>query len=152
MRASAGLQAGRDKMPDELGGQVVPTCEVNPRFTSPSLFCKANTAANATSQTIYTTPADADFYLVACQLSMIKDAGATSTHSSLNLYVDGVAQNILSIPGITLTAQNQSISLSFPRPLKIDRNTIIAVQNGTNNANVLARASVTGFIVYNAQS
>lgn len=149
LRTAAGIQPASDSIPSQISPQVVATCESNPRFTSPSLFCIANTATSSTAQTVYTTPANADFYLVSCQLSMIKDAGATSTLTALNLYVGGVAQNLIGIPGITGTAQNQSVSMSFPRPLKIDRNTIIQITNSTANAIVIGRASIVGFLVYN---
>jgi len=87
--------------------------------------------------------------LVAAQLSLIKDATATSTSTRINATVDNTATPILVLQGITLTAQSDSISLSLPIPLKIDRGTAITTTNTTNVANILTSATIFGYVVEN---
>jgi len=108
---------------------------------------KFNSAVNATTATIYTTPSDKDFYLVAAQLSVIKDATSTSGGTSIFVIIEGVSVRLLSIATLTLTAQYSNIANNFPVPIKIDRNTIITVVNSTNNANISGYGSIQGYTV-----
>ncbi len=145
----AKIQTSREYPPNQLADKVVPTLEVNPKILQKLNYTHSNTATNATSATIYTTPTDQDFYLSAVALAIIKDATSTSTKSAVTATINGVAQDLLSIPGITLTAQTAEMSLSLPRDLKIDRNTNIVVTNSTNVANILATGVIFGYLVYN---
>jgi hypothetical protein len=145
----AKIQTAFDVVPNQIAEKVVPTMEVNPKILQKLNYAHSNTATNATSVTIYTTPTDQDFYLSAVTLSLIKDVTSTSVKSAVTATINGVAQDLLSIPGITLTAQTAQISLSLPRDLKIDRGTNIVVTNSTNVANILATGVIFGYLVYN---
>lgn len=130
-------------MESEVLGVITPVVPISP---NPKII-KQNTATNSASETIYTTPSDKDFYLVACSLAVIKDASATSTASWLQVYIEGIATAILKIPSITLTAQTGYMVLPLPYPIKIDKNTAITINNGTAVANVLATGIIIGFTV-----
>lgn len=92
----------------------------------------------ATTVTLHTTPTTGDFYLTSLCLSMIKDNTSTSVSSSIEVTVGGVAINIVEIRGVTLTAQSDTIVMSFPIPIKCDRNTTIRM---VHNAAVAASAA-----------
>lgn len=143
------LQTGFDQIPTEASKSVVYTMEVNPKMMRRCTVVKSGAAVNATSSTMYTTPSDKDFYLIAMALSVIKDVTATSTVSAINATIDGQATNILQIAGITLTVQENNISLALPIPLKVDRGTVISATNSTNVGNVAARANIFGYTVEN---
>jgi len=103
--------------------------------------------ATGTSTTIYSTPSDKDFYIVAAELAVIKDSSSTSTVSTITVVIDGVSQPLLSIPSITLTAQNAQVTQSFRNPVKVDRGTNITVTNGTNVAVINAHGCIAGYTV-----
>lgn len=143
---NAGIQQNVDKVPTELAEKIVPTFETNPVLLR---FCKivaSSFAFNTTSATIYTTPADRDFYIVAANLSALQDAGATSVASSLKVYIDGVQQTLMSVTNIAGIANSGNILNNYSVPVKIDRNTAIVVTNTTNVANVKANAGIVGYI------
>ena len=152
LREAAALQVGKDAIPTTLATQIVPVMEVNPKLLRHCDVVKRNQAVNATSATIYTTPATQDFYLVSACVTLIKDATATSTFSRINAVVLGATASFCEIASLTLTAQSETVSMTFPRPIKIDRNTAITVTNTTNVGNVTAAACIVGFIVDNSNA
>jgi hypothetical protein len=97
-----------------------------------------------------TTPTTQDFYLVGCQLSVIKDVTSPSTLSTISATIGGASQHILSIAGITLTAQSSVISIAFPIPLKIDRNTNITVTNTSATATINTIGNIYAYVVDNS--
>jgi len=136
-----------EAVPSELGKTVVPVMETNPKLLRICDIIKYGVCSDSTVSAIYTTPADRDFYLTACSLSLIKDATAVSNISNLQVYIGGIAINVLAIAGITLTAQNGSMSLSFPTPIKIDRDTAIAIRNSNATSTVNSVGTIIGYIV-----
>lgn len=149
LKEGAKLQQLRDVIPSQLAEKVVPVMEVNPKLLRRCNVVRGQEAINNTSGTIYTTPTDKDFFLVACGLGVIKDATSTSILTTLRATIDGVSQKILSIPSISLTPQISTISNSFPTPLKIDRGTSILLVNSTNVANITCSGSIVGYLIDN---
>ena len=129
-----------DFLPDEVSGPVA-TIELKPVCR----ISRSAVATNAANVTIYTTPTDKDFYLTAAQLSVIKDATATSAGSYIQATIDGVAQILIIITGLTLTAQSDAVSQSWPFALKIDRGTPIIVTGTTTTANVKSYGTIQGY-------
>lgn len=105
-----------------------------------------NVIKNATAaSTLYTTPTNKDFYLTSASISMAKAVGDTGTVASITVFVDspGSAQNLISLAGITLTAERDSIAVNYNPPIKIDRGTVIAFNtSGTFSS---TRAHITGY-------
>lgn len=133
--------------PERLAGSVVPVMNINPKDYRICNIAKTTSAVNATSATIYTTPADKDFYLVGFSIGLIKDATATSINSGISAYIDGLNTALIGIASLTLTAQSETLSQTLAYPIKVDRNTIIAVTNTTNVGNISARGSIIGYTV-----
>lgn len=143
----ANLQVGFDEIPSDLARSIVPTLEVNPEQYRKTTIIRKGTASNATSATAYTTPSDRDFYLVGCNLGVIKDVTATSTGSDIEVVPFGeTITNILSIPSLTLTVQNDVVSMVLPFPMKLARGSTIKVLNTTNVGNVRAMGNIWGYI------
>ena len=105
--------------PRKVADAIIPVLPVNKKY------CNIVKSADATG-TLYTTPADKDFYLIAANISAEGSAGADGrTH--ITVTVGGVATQILntyvdSAVGTQNTATN---NLSLSVPLKIDRGTAI---------------------------
>jgi len=141
IQTAAKLQQGSDSAPRILASQIIPTLEVNPRLVKNAVMYH-QTCTNATAATIYTTPDNQDVYLSAVTLSSISDVTATTTYAAIQFYVGGAQRRII-IPRISLTVQNQSMAVSFPNPIKVDRGTSITIIHSTNVANVTTAASVS---------
>lgn len=138
---------GFEAMPLNVAGTLQPVIEVNPRLLRRCSIVKTNTLSNGTSATIYTTPTDADFFLVGGFVSYTKDATSTSTNSNLRVTIDGATADVLIISGLTLTAEGKAASISFPVPIKVDRGTNILLLNSTAVANIRSHGGITGYLV-----
>lgn len=133
-------------VPNQIDNKVIPVLEVNPRLLRRITIVKRNEASNSTSATLYVTPTNQDFYIVACHLSVIKDVTATSAISKINVLIDGAAINLAEIRSFSLTVQDRGIFLYFHFPIKIDRGNTITVTNSTNVANVAASGTIYGYL------
>jgi len=110
-------------------------------------FFGKNQAINSTSAVIVTTPTDKDTFITNAQISLIKDVTATSIISRIQITQSGVIRYIGEICGLTLTPQQDSMSMYFNPPIKVDRGTSINVVNSTNVGNVSCSACVQGYTV-----
>ena len=135
--------------PSQLANQVIPVIDVNPKHSRRVNIVKNQNALNSTSGTIYTTPSDKDFYLVGCEISVLKDATATSTNSAINAVIKGDSSStiVAIIRGLTLTAQENSVSNNFGNGVLLERGTNITITNTTNVANISASGIIWGYTV-----
>lgn len=151
LKDGAKIQQIRDVIPSQLAEKVVPVMEVNPKLLRRCNIARSDVAINATAQTIYTAPTDKDFYLCGASCAVIKDATATSTNTAVvcSPAEGGNTANVISIAGLTLTAQENCNSIMFSPPLLIKRGTAIQVTNSTNVGNVTGRGFIYGYTVDN---
>jgi hypothetical protein len=136
-------------IPSKLSDVVVPVIDVSPAHNRIIDFVSTGAATNNTGATLFTTATDKDFYLTNVSISMIKDVTATSTGSYVSVIMGGSTKTIARIVGITLTVQQGNMVVNFPVPIKLDRGTLVTVNNTTNVANVSALATVYGYYVDN---
>lgn len=111
-----------DRFKDDISGPVA----VIPVEPVSKIVRSGNTSSSG-ALTIFTTPSDKDFYLVGGNISLVKDVtcdAATGTFQ-ITCTIDGVAQAIMVIGILTLTAQSEIVNLSLPYPIKVDRGTAI---------------------------
>lgn len=150
LRDGGKLQQLSDIIPSQLADKVVPTMEVNPKFFRRTNIIKRAAATNATAATIYTTPADKEFFLTGASLSVIKDATSTSTSTYIqSTDSNGMTFEILDIPSITLTPQSETISVTLANPILLKKGQSITVNNSTNVANINTQAVIYGYLVDN---
>jgi len=127
---------------DDVQGPIA-TIAIEPKCN----IIKSTTCSNATSATIFTTPADKDFYLTAVCLSTVQDATSTNTRSQIQINVDGVTGAIVTLSFITLTAGRGEIFVSLDKPVKLDRNSAVRITHTTAVANCTSNASAIGYTV-----
>lgn len=142
---NAGIQQNADRVPNELAEKIVPTFETNPVMLRRTNVVAWATGTSALATTIYTTPADRDFYLTGYDMSVSKTAAANSARCWLSFRIGGASQRVI-IQGTTLTAQQQGTSLWLNQPLKLDRNSLIEVNNAVNEATISTTATIFGYI------
>jgi len=132
-----------EELPQNISDDINLIYDIRPQITD----INTSNAFNATSATILTTPSTVDYFLVGATLTVIKDATSQSVTSTIQANVNGTARSILVIGGLSLVPQSESISVMFPTPVKVERNTAITVTNSSNVANIRASAVIYGYRV-----
>lgn len=138
------LKEGYDHIPKTIIPSIQPVYEVYRRVCNVSRSVAQTTTGTFT---IFTANADRDIFLTGVTLSYVKGATCDIGTGSIDMTatVKGVATNLLSLAVLTLTAQSDSMTLSFPTPIQVDRNTAVTV-TGTFTAGALSRtACVHGY-------
>lgn len=131
LQVEAGLQASRDKVPDELAEKVVPVINVNPNHNKfLNYLAHGNTTSISASNTIATTSTTKDTFLCALTMSIVKDAaydGATGSSYRVLVTLDetNASTVIGAITLLTLTAQTDTIHITFPFPIKLKKGSTI---------------------------
>lgn len=142
----------RENIPQMLADKIVPVMEVNPKLLRRTNLVKNITKASSGSQTIFTSDATKETYITNLVLSVIKDAtnDAVSQACSITVVQDGATLTPLSMSLLTLTAQDDSITLSFKNPIKIDKNTVVGLTSVSYTAGTMFRsANVIGYTLDN---
>lgn len=108
---------------------------------------RSNVRATSGSSTVFATPTDKDFYLVAANLSLSADAACDNTNCVMNVTIDGVLSNrdIIRIQKLSLTAINDTVSLHLTKPLKIDRGTNITINSTFTVGNAIFGGCIIGY-------
>lgn len=133
-----------DNIPKTVIPSIQPTFEVNRKFCNIARSLGSSTTGN---KTIFTTPSDKDFYLTSAQFAYVKDVtcDVATGAISLSATIEGTAQPVISLVLTTLTAERDNQIISFPVPLKIDRNTTI-IYGGSFTAGAMSRIGlITGY-------
>jgi len=129
---------------DKVNDNIQPTLDINPHYSKIFMVGERTSSGPITA---YTTPADKEFYLTFAKLTLITDANQDGVLATLSIFVDGVSKILLNIDKFTTTATIEHIEVSFPYPIKVDKNTaIIATATRTAGTHTL-RAAVAGFLV-----
>jgi len=112
-----------------------------------TLVFDANRTTTGTT-TIFTTPADKDFYLIACSMNYTADVTADSILYSLQAVPFGdVSTQFLSLRKNTVTLQNDNVNISFPIPIKLARSSIISMSQSFTVGASAMDGQIFGFTV-----
>jgi hypothetical protein len=113
---------------------VVPVCEVGSKSVKEGKVANVFLTSTSTSTTLFAAPTNQDTYVSAALICYFGDATATGTAVSMNCTINGASQRLMGLPGVTLNARTQQISLCFPHPVKVDRGTNITVSISAGTA------------------
>ncbi len=136
-----------NRVPTQLSNVIQPTIEINPLIVIENNYSKTGATTATGTLTILTTSPDKDTYITNIQVGLAKDVACDIATGSMNLTgtKDGGSIVLARIPLITLTAQNNNHSVTFAKPIKLDRSTTITL-GGTYAAGVCVRtACINGF-------
>lgn len=137
LQRTFGFKAG-DVLSDDISGVVA----VLPIHPVQRIVKIANRSSTGTT-TLYTTPADKDFYLTSVFLNVTKDATCDVSNTDgpiIRAVIDGVTTTIIQVSVLTLTAQNYGQVISLPHPIKLDRNSAVTLAGATFSAGALSKA------------
>jgi hypothetical protein len=140
-----GLQSAQG-IPRQLNTQVIPVMECNPRLLRISSIVRQAAQSATGDVTVYTTPAKQDFYMTYAQLSIQKDVVSDNVVCHLTCTMGGATRRIISIPAISLTAGTRDIAVSFPFPIKIDRNTNVLLSGAFTVGVTTKSATIAGYV------
>lgn len=136
------LKAG-DNFSPEILPNIQPVMQIS---RVANIVREVGSAATGTF-TIFTTPADKDFYLTGAMLSFTKDAASDLTTMAMNVVIAGATRSIVVIPTTTLVAGTMQHNAPITTPILVDRGTTIGV-TGTFTVGTATRFGlVQGFTV-----
>jgi len=139
----ARLNIAYDNIPSTVLPTIQPTISVEKKYVD--IVRTRTTAGSETGYALYTTPTDKFFYLTNAQLSISKDAACDAATGACFIYgfVSGAIRNLIQVSTITLTAMQDTVSVTFSPPVKLDRNTAItATWAGTHTAGIFVKSAV----------
>jgi hypothetical protein len=110
--------------PNESSDKIVLTYDYS--NTARNIQIKRLTADNS-GGTIFTSSSEKNTLIHALSLGWCKDATATSTNVFIRVTIGGTNVYPLEICGLTTTADAQSTTISFPKPILIDKNTSVSI-------------------------
>jgi len=147
------IQTGTEAPPIVLSNQVVPVIDVNPKHAENTNWVRTS-SSTATGVLTVALPSGVDFYLTGLTLSFTKNA--TCDIATGKVAISGVlagdlstGRDLLSLAVLTLTAERDSISITFDRPILMEEGSNISV-SGTFTAGAMSRcASIQGMVKYN---
>lgn len=134
------------EQPNQVNNNIVsPVVDVTPNNYKKIDLIKTASASASTNATIHTASTVKDTYICAANLSFIKDASATATRIWIQTTIGGLTVYILETVTLTLTADSKAISISFPKPIKIDKGALVRVFADTYVANQRIGATIYGY-------
>lgn len=145
--------------PTDLGKTVVPVFVANRSQKVQEFYDYENEtqivrhdillSSSSASVTLFTTANldTEDFFLVGCSLSRGQNSSATNIQTAINVTIDGVAQVVLGIHSLAgLNEAAATLAQTFPRPLRIDKNTAITLTFTGVSSTARAGAEIYGFV------
>jgi len=151
----ASIQVNRDLVPNQLAEKVVPVMEVNPEILRKINWVVVNTvSATGGAVTILTAEPNFDYFITNISMSFVKNVtcDVATGVSRVTAILDGAvaAIGICNAAILTATAERIDINISFPRPLKIKRNSIIGQDQLTFTAGAATKTvTIYGYKIYN---
>ncbi len=139
------VQSGSSRIPNTFGDVVIPVIDVNPKRNRVVTFHRIASRGTTGSTTIFTTPADKDFYLVGAFLTATQDATSDGVVMGLAVTTDGTSRSLISFRKTTLTAFQDSKQINLPIPMKVDRNTTISISQSFSVGTGTVEGIIFGF-------
>lgn len=114
-------------VPKSIVNSVQPVIIVNVDHKENSVVQSATRETTGTT-TIFTTPADKDFFIIAASIDYTADVVADSILYSLDVVPFGdVSKPLIQLRKNTITLQNDNDSIHFPVAIKLARSSIISM-------------------------
>lgn len=101
--------------------------------------------AGSGNATIFTTPADKDFYLTSWVLNYATDAACDTVTIAIQCTIEGVSRYLIRKKKITTTADDKAIVCTYTEPIKIDRNTVMSLVCSFAAGNCPRSCTITGY-------
>lgn len=129
-------------IPRELGEKIQLVYGVNP--ITPRKVLSSTTASGSGSSNLLTTNATKLTYMTGLQYSFVKNVTSDLASGSLSLTViiGGATVAVVRLSVLTLTAERGNISVSFDKPMLLDKGSLIRLSSDTFSAGALIRSAI----------
>lgn len=125
----------------------VPVVIVDLKHSSDRVQIRSVTSSNLNgNSTLIAGITGQNIYLLGLSLSRTKDVTADTTGSSVRVTIDGATREVLSMSGLTLTAQDKDMFINFPIPIKLDVNTGISLNSSRTAGSTYHSCNVYYFV------
>lgn len=140
-------ESNLNTLPKTLNNSVQPILIINPLERTNPVHASGNASTTGTV-TIFTTPSSRDFYITSIALAFTADATSDSTSVLVSGQIHGqAATTLLVLRKAATVANNQSLSVSFPVPLRMERGTTITTTSAFTVGAQTSTTSISGFTV-----
>jgi len=128
---------------NDVADFIQPVKEIQPKIN----IVRSATRSATGATNLYTTPSDKDFYLQSVFLQWFKDVASDCTSAFLDISIEGIVtgRTLINFVAPTLTLYNDSAVITFPIPIKIDRNTNIRMSQTHTIGVSQISGSLTGY-------
>lgn len=145
------LQQLSDIVPTRLADTVLPVMEVNPKLLRRINIVIRKALSTSTTGTIYTTPADKDFYLSFIHMASSITTTSVITECSISITLEsGLTSQIMEYPRDAGSANELIGNLTFTIPIKLKKGSIILLTNTFSAGTLSTVAIIGGYTVDNA--
>jgi len=129
----------------EVVPNAVPVIEVGVKSVKNGLVASIS-SSNLNGNTTILSTGGSDVYICSVWISHIKDVTCDSTGAAVLASIGGVNKNLIHTGGITLTVMDKGLSVSFPHPIKVDKNTNIVANSNRTAGTSNTQAGISYFI------
>jgi hypothetical protein len=137
------LQSGKDKLPSISIDNVQPVVELV-KFSN---IARHSSSGGAGTTTVYTTPPDKDFFITSISISVTKNVTCDAILCYGQAFQGGVLRRLVQMDFETVTAESRALSVSFPYPVEIDRNTAISIYINYAAGAAVKSICMTGILI-----
>ncbi len=133
------------QIPRELMDKIQLVYQVNQDHVVQRVEGASNSSTG--NATIFTTPSAKDFFLTSASMSVTCDVVADSTSYKLFVTINGVGKNLFELAKTTLVVFTDHIQMNFNPPLKLDRASIIGINQSFTVGDSTQVGVITGYEV-----
>ena len=132
-------------IPTTVGNSFAPTIEVNPAIVKPADIVKHVNIINDINEVIFTTSKVRETFINSAYLSYAKVATHTGTYMTLTGVINGETVNLLALAFNTTTLERDSTALSYPHPIKLDKDSEVKIVGDGATGAIRTCAGITGY-------
>jgi len=146
LREATDIPYGSGTVPNTLDNKISPVIETNQKLLAHTTEWLSVSRSSTGTTSVRTATTDRDFFITGAVMSLDTDAAAANLVVAIQATVKGTARNILIFSTLAAAAAHRrDISISLPRPLKIDKGTAISFVCTFSAGTVKGDAIVFGY-------
>jgi len=131
--------------PKDVKEGIQPVFDINPERITTIVVRQGTTSTN--TLTVFTTPANQDFYLTSAQISYTKDVSSDNVAVNLTITpeLSGAADELIELVSQTLTVKDDHSAMNFSQPIKLQRGSTITLAGGFTVGTMTKVGIITGY-------
>ncbi len=142
------LSPGAEKIPNEINERIRVVYVANPQIEATDVIHETLTSTGTVQ--VFRTPPSKDFFLTLAHLNFtnLVDPTAFAVECRLIVQFNNLSLALIELfQPPKLLSNGQSVTMAFPVPIKLDRDTGITVEIIAGTASSKAKATIVGYTV-----